>query len=128
MVIATLIGSLAAGVYMLFANYRSLGYPRLANRIAIIGWLLYALLIAGTGLLPQGAIGWALMLGVAQALVAYFAANALQGPAIAYHQEQGGAMHSNWTAVSVGLIAVLVLVVLMGVFGSLAGGVGGSTA
>ncbi len=113
MVIATIFGSLAAGVYMMYANYRTLGYPKLAVRIAIVGWIIYALLIVATSWFPANSLTMMIGFAVLQAAIAYGASQLLQGQALAYHAQHQGKFHSIWTAISVGFLAALVLLVIL---------------
>ena len=50
-----------------------------------------------------------LLFGVLQAAIAFFLADRLQGPAIRYHQESGGQMHSEWRAAGMGVLTFLAL-------------------
>ncbi len=107
-VIASIVGSLAAGIVMLYWNYRTLGRTQLALRWALWGAGIYTVLILVGALLPNTGL---LVLGynVFQAIVAYFLASQLQGAAITYHQSQGGSMHSNLRAAGVGILTIIVL-------------------
>jgi hypothetical protein len=115
--IGTLLGSLAAGAVLLWLNYRALGYHALANKVAAAGFLVYAVIIVVASALPDepvlGLVFMALQTGLA-----YWLAWVLQGDAIAYHQAQGGALHSNFRAAAVGLLAGLAVVVLLLVISS----------
>ena len=108
-VFATILGSLAAAVVILYLNYRSLGRRSLAEKTAAAGITLYLLLIGIAALLPDSPLLGALFI-VIQTLVAYFAAKQLQGGALAYHRETGGAMHSNFRAASVGLLTGVAII------------------
>lgn len=111
-VIATIIGSLAAAVAMLWLNYRNLNAPALADKTAIVGMAVYLLLIAVGAMLPETLVLALLLMGL-QAAIAYFAATALQGPAIRYHREQGGMMHSNFRAAGIGLLVGLAIMIVI---------------
>jgi len=117
-VIATVLGSLAAAVVILYLNYRSLNHQSLATKTAVGGTLAYLVLIAIAAFLPDS-----MMLGgvfiLIQTSLAYFAASQLQGSAIAYHRERGGAMHSNLRAAGVGLLAGLGIIFVFLVLGTL---------
>lgn len=114
-ILATVLGSLAAGVYMLFANYRQLGYPKLALWVALAGWFIYLILIVATSFFPPNSMPVALGFFVLQTAIAYGALQILQAQAIAYHEQHQGKFHSLWTAVTVALIAggVLLIVTLL---------------
>lgn len=111
-VISTMLCSLAAAVFMLYSNYRSLGNPSLARKIAFGGGLLYLLLISASSALAP-TLGLALGAMVIQGGIAYFLASTLQGEAINYHREHGGLIYSNFRAVMVGLITGFVLLFLL---------------
>jgi hypothetical protein len=106
--VGTLLGSLAAGALLLWLNYRALGYHALANKVAAGGALLYLLIIGGAAALPGHAMLGLLLIAV-QVGLAYWATWILQGDAIAYHQAQGGAVHSLLRAAGLGLLAGLVV-------------------
>lgn len=116
--VGTVLGSLAAGAVMLWLNYRNLGYPALANRVAALGGLLYLLIIGIASLLPNDPV-----LGVGfialQTGIAYWTATTLQAKAIAYHQQQGGAMHSIARGALVGFLAGITVIFAMLLIGTL---------
>ncbi|MCB1685523.1 MAG: hypothetical protein R3E82_07500 [Pseudomonadales bacterium] len=112
-VIGTFIGSLAAGVAMLYLNYRALGRDELARKVAIWGAVLCIVLIAATTQLPNSPATSFVMIGL-QAAAAYFLTDRLQGAAIAYHVQNRGFLHSNLRAAGVG--ALTGLFILIGVF------------
>ncbi len=116
--VGTVLGSLAAGAVMLWLNYRNLGYPALANRVAALGGLLYLIIIGIASVLPNDPL-----LGVAfialQTGIAYWTATALQAKAIAYHQQQGGAMHSLARGALVGFLAGITVIFAMLLIGTL---------
>jgi hypothetical protein len=107
-VIASIVGSLAAGIVMLYWNYRTLGRTQLAQRWAPWGAGIYTALILIATLLPN-TVTLVLVYNVFQATVAYFLASQLQGAAIKYHQSQGGSVHSNMRAAGVGFLTGIVL-------------------
>lgn len=111
-VIASVLGSLAAGVVMLYLNYRTLGKVVLAQRWALWGAAIYIVLIGIATLLPNTTV-LALAYNVFQAIIAYFLATQLQGAAIAYHTSQGGSLHSNLRAAGVGFLTGLFLLFML---------------
>jgi hypothetical protein len=117
-VIATILGSLAAAVVILYLNYRSLNSRKLAEKTAIGGTVVYLLLIGTAALLPDAVLLGGLFILI-QTAVAYFAASQLQGTAIAYHRERGGAMQSNLRAAGVGLLTALAILFVFVVLESL---------
>jgi hypothetical protein len=110
--VGTLLGSLAGGAAMLWLNYRNLGYPALANRVAVIGLLFYIILVGAASLLPNEPLPGVLFIAV-QTGIAYWAASGLQGRAIAYHQQQGGPMHSTLRGALAGFLAGIAVIFVM---------------
>jgi len=118
--VGTLLGSLVAGVALLWFNYRVLGYTSLGNRMAAAGIVLYLMIILAASLLPNTpVISVAIMVG--QCLLAWRGSELLQGPAIEYHRSRGGAFHSlalaGLVGLVTGLVAVMILVLVGRVFG-----------
>ncbi len=111
-VIASVLGSLAAAVIMLYLNYRTMGNVVLAQRWALWGAVIYVVLMLIATLLPN-TTNLALAYTVLQAIVAYFLASQLQGAAIAYHTSQGGSLHSNLRAAGVGFLTGVLLLFLL---------------
>ena len=102
-IIGTILGSLAAGVLMLALNYLALGRANLARSVGLAGIAIFLAFIGITLLVPQ-TLGVALLFTAAQAFLAYFVADRLQGAAIAYHSEHGRPMHSSLRAALVGFL------------------------
>ena len=116
-VIGTFIGSLAAAVVMLYLNYSALGRDGLARTVATWGAGFCLALIALTTQLPNSPLTSFVMISV-QALIAYFLSTRLQAAAIAYHQQHGGAIHSNLRAAGVGALtglAILIGLMMVGI-------------
>ena len=108
----TILGSLAAGIVMLYLNYRALGRANLATTIATWGAASFATVIGIASLTPN-TLPMALLFMVLQAAIAYFLTGKLQGAAIRYHRQQGGAMHSNVRAAAVGFLTGMVMFMLL---------------
>jgi hypothetical protein len=117
-VVATILGSLAAAVVILYLNYRSLNSQSLAEKTAIGGIVVYVLLIGIAAFLPDSMLLGGVFV-VIQTSLAYFAASALQGSAIAYHRERNGAMHSNLRAAGVGVLTGIAIFIVFLVLGTL---------
>ena len=83
-IVATILGSLAAAVVILYLNYRSLNAQSLAQKTAVGGIIFYLLLIGVAALLPDSMLLSGVFI-VVQTAVAYMVAHRLQGTAIAYH-------------------------------------------
>ena len=111
----TILGSLAAAIVLLSLNYRALGRANLARTIMTRGTVLLVLVVGAASLAPNTPI-MALLFMVLQAAVAYFLTEKLQGAAIRYHRQRGGAMHSNLRAAAVGFLAGMAMFFLL-VFG-----------
>ena len=126
-VVATVLGSLAAAVVVVCLNYLSLGSPGLARKTAIAGAIVYVLVIGLTALLPES-LALASAMIVVQALLGYAFANALQGSAIRYHAAQGSPLHSNFRAAGVGLLTgvaiMFLLLFVLAVLQAFTGGLG----
>lgn len=118
-IIATVLGSLAAGVLMIALNYLALGRANLAKSVGLAGIAIFLGFIGITLILPQ-TLGVALLFTVAQALLAWFVADRLQGAAIRYHVEHGQPMHSSVRAALVGFLTgttlFFVLIVLTSLY------------
>ncbi len=111
-VMGTILGSLAAGVVMLYLNYHALGRAGLARTIALWGMALFLTVIGIASLVPNTA--WlALLFMTIQAAIAYFLTEKLQGAAIRYHRAHGGHIHSNVRAAAVGFLTGLALFFLL---------------
>ncbi len=102
-VVATVLGSLAAAVVVVCLNYLSLGSPALARKTVLAGGAVYLLVIGLTALLPESLLIGFIMV-VVQAVLGYLLANQLQGTAIRYHAANGGRLHSNFRAAGIGLL------------------------
>ena len=107
-VVATILGSLAAAVVIVCLNYLSLGSSSLAKKTALAGAATYLLVIGLTSLLPESLLIGSIMI-VVQAVLGYLLANQLQGGAIRYHVAQGGRVHSNFRAAGIGLLTGFVI-------------------
>ena len=118
-IIATILGSLAAGVLLIALNYLALGRANLAKSIGLTGVAIFLGFIGITFLLPQ-TLGVALLFTVGQTLLAWFVADRLQGAAIAYHTAQGHPMHTSVRAALVGFLTgttlFFVLIVLTSLY------------
>ncbi len=120
--IATILGSLAAGIFLIYLNYLSLGYNKLAKLTIRWGVVAFMLISALAYQMPSyGALFIVLQTGLAG-----IAADRLQGAAINYHREHGGAMHSPLRAAGIGVLAgiaalftlVFLLTVMIALFGA----------
>jgi len=111
-VMATVIGSLMAGVVLMALNYLTLGRRELAWRVLRLGLATFVVLMVGAYLLPPDSVVRLLMVPL-QALVAGIASVLLQGPRIRYHLDHGGKAHSLWRAAGVALLTALVVMFVL---------------
>ncbi|HEY5647440.1 MAG TPA: hypothetical protein VIS76_15930 [Pseudomonadales bacterium] len=125
-VIGTILGSLAAGVVMLYLNYHALGRAGLAKTIGLWGIALFLTVILIASLVPNTP-QLAILFTALQAVIAYFLTEKLQGAAIGYHRDHGGPMYSNFRAAMVGFLTGLALFFLLVAGASLFMGVTGQT-
>ncbi len=88
---------------MLAMNYLAMGRANLAKSVGLTGVLIFLVFIGITMLMPQ-TLGVALAFTIAQATLAWFVADRLQGASIAYHSEHGQPMHSSVRAALVGFL------------------------
>jgi len=108
-VIGTVLGSLAAGIAMLFLNYRALGKTNLATSVAIWGSAICIGVVLLTSLAPNTTELALLFMGL-QAVIAFFLADRLQGAAISYHRQHAGTMHSSLRAAGIGFLAGMAII------------------
>jgi hypothetical protein len=120
---ATLLGSVVAGAALLWLNYRALGYAALANRVAVLGVLLYLLVIGAASLLPGHPL-LAVLLIAGQAGFAYWITLRLQGAALAYQRDRGVPPHAVAVSAALGLLAGMSVIVVTLALVSLTGGAG----
>jgi hypothetical protein len=111
-VVATIFGTLLAGVILMQANYRAMGRSAAANKALVLGLLSTAVLIAVGFALPKNAPS--LPINIIVAIGFYKLINSLQGQSFFNHQAAGGARQSNWLVF--GIIAATVVAVLLVVF------------
>ncbi|MDA1075632.1 MAG: hypothetical protein O3A63_12860 [Proteobacteria bacterium] len=113
-IIGTVIGSLAAGIFMIAMNYVALGSVSLAKKTAAVGISLFLILIGATLLFPTQNVGVTIAATILQALVAYAAAETLLGDSLRYHAGKNPTcLYSPLRAAAVGLITALVVFSLL---------------
>lgn len=116
--IATIMGSLLAGIVLAWMNYRVLGRPDLARRVAWIGIVVQVVLLLLFSALPPSQL---VMFGLplVQVMIAYGGTAYLQGRTIDWHLQAGATLHSSWRAagmgLAVGLVVFFAAVVVIGV-------------
>jgi hypothetical protein len=113
MLVATVFGSVIAGLILLQANYRAMNRGRDANRTVLYGLLASAALFALLFVLPARIP--ATPVNIAAALTFYKLAEMLQGKAFFRHRGAGGARQSNWLVfgIAVGTAAVLLVTLFL---------------
>ncbi len=106
--IATIMGSLVAGIVLAWINYRLLGRPDLARRVGWIGIVVQVLLLLVFSSLPPSQL---VMVGLplVQVAIAYWGMVYLQGRTIDWHLQAGATLHSSWRAVGMGLTVGFIL-------------------
>lgn len=116
--IATIMGSLLAGIVLAWINYRVLGRPDLARRVGWIGIVVQIALLLVFSILPPNQL---VMFGLplVQVAIAYWGMVYLQGRTIDWHLQAGATLHTSWRAVGMGLAVGFVVffaaVVVIGV-------------
>ena len=120
--IATIMGSLIAGIVLAWINYRVLGRPDLARHVAWIGIVVQIVLLLVFTSLPPGPL---VMFGLPllQTAIAYWGTVTLQGRTIDWHLQAGATLHTSWRAVGMGLavgfVIFFVAVIVIGVLVSM---------
>lgn len=128
--LVTFFCSLLAGGYLLHANYKALGMPKMARYVlaatialfAVFLWALSAYIEGASNTaeeLPQLPITINLVAAVAQAIVAVMATQVLQGPMFATFKEMRGNYHSTWQALFIGLCAAFLISMFMALIAAL---------
>ncbi len=115
--LATAVGSSAAGGWLLAQNFRRVGEPKRATAVLLLGMLL-ALLAVGigmAGLVRAGLNG----LSIGLAIGYHYYAKVAQGPMIGKHVASGGLHESWWKALGVGVLSMAAILAL-GVAGVMA--------
>lgn len=109
--VATLLGSLVAGIILMQGNFRAMRRGREARNTILYGALavgaLFALLIVLPDAIPKAPIT------IAAALAFYKLADSMQGDAFTQHRAAGGDRQSNWVVFGLTIgTAAAVLVIL----------------
>jgi hypothetical protein len=109
---ATLFGSMFAGTFLLWFNYRAMASPRRARLALALGLMASGLvLVLGAAARP----GVDRVLNLATGLQFYGFCNAVQGRAVYHHIAVGGRRASNWVVFVVALLATLFTAIVLGV-------------
>ena len=88
--VATFLGSILAGGYMIIANYLALGEKKMAKQVAygtvaiILAWLAVSMQLVGTKLTTM------ILVNMGQVVLALLVAHKLQGKMFGSYQEMGG--------------------------------------
>lgn len=110
--LGALLGTLAGAAALLWLNYRALGYPQLANRVAAATLTVYVLIVLVASLLPHELWLGALFV-LLQTGLAHQAAERLQGAAIRYYLARGVGAQPLASAAAVGLLAGLAVMLAL---------------
>lgn len=104
--IATLIGSVAAGCFLMAQNFAALGHH--SARLRTLGWgVLAALALIGIFQLLPDIPGLSVGINIASLVVVRAVAQDMQGDDIQARLSRGGALHSIWWALLVSVVFVL---------------------
>lgn len=114
--IATVLGSVAAGGWLIALNYQALGLPRQALKAKVFALLSLIPLLLLSALTPEQVPG--VVFVIPQVLATVYLARSLQGEAIAARIAAGGPMRSNWRAAGIALLILLMLLLAIAVVGA----------
>tara|TARA_X000000368_G_C22939044_1_gene671245 strand:- start:278 stop:712 length:435 start_codon:yes stop_codon:yes gene_type:complete len=109
--VATFLGSILAGGYMVIANYLSLGEKQMAKQVAygtaavILIWIILSMQMAGAKITTMIAVN------MGQVVLALIVANKLQGKMFSSYQEMGGKYYGMGRVVAISIIASIVFTV-----------------
>lgn len=115
--LATVLGSVLAGGWLIAMNYTALGRPAQALKAKVFSLLGVVALVALSMVLPEQVPG--VVFVVPQVFGLVYLARSLQGEAIAERIASGRPMRSNWLAAGIALLFMLILLALIA---ALAGG------
>lgn len=106
--VATIMGTLLAGAFLLWLNYRAMGRPDLARRMIMYSLVAEVIVISIAIVLPPGSITQLIPLAI-QVALAWYGTTWLQGAAIDWHRQRGAALQSVWRAAGLGFLAGMVI-------------------
>ena len=109
--VATIMGTLLAGVVLVWMNYRAMGRPDLARRALQIGIVAEVLVMLLVVAVPSNSLTQLVPLAI-QVGLAWFGSAWLQGAAIEWHLQRGAQLQSVWRAAGIGFLVGLVIVFL----------------
>ena len=106
--VATFLGSILAGGYMIIANYLALGEKKMAKQVAygtvaiILAWLAVSMQLVGTKLTTM------ILVNMGQVILALLVAHKLQGKMFGSYQEMGGQYYGALRTLTVSIIASII--------------------
>lgn len=109
--LATVLGSVLAGGWLIAMNYAALGRPAQARKARWFSLLALIAVLALSMLVPEQVPSAVFV--VVQVLGTVHLARALQGEAIAARAASGRPMRSNWLAAGISLVFLVLLLVLL---------------
>lgn len=109
--LATVLGSVLAGGWLIAMNYAALGRPAQARKARWFSLLTLIVVMVLAEVLPVQVP--AALFVVVQVLGTVHLARSLQGEAIAARAASGRPMRSNWLAVGISLVFLVLLLVLL---------------
>jgi hypothetical protein len=110
--LATFLGSVLAGGYMIMSNYLVLGQKQTAKYVAyataaiILIWIAVSMQVVSAGITTMIAIN------MGQVILALIVAHKLQGPMFSSYEEMGGQYQPMWKSLVVALASSLVFTFL----------------
>lgn len=107
--LATFLGSPAAGLYLVSVNRRRLGLAQSATTTLVAGFVATGALLAAAFLLPEG-VGRVLPIAATIAVGQYAKQDA---PLLDAHLGRGGLRESGWKAAGIGLVSMVAVLAVM---------------
>lgn len=114
--IATFLGSILVGGYMVAANYVALGKRRMATFTIYGSCAVFVVIVLLSSQLPPG-INTMVITTISQVIAAIWAADKLQGPMFESYKEMGGTYHSITRSVLIGLVPFFLILVIFSLVG-----------
>jgi len=110
--VATLCGSIFAGLLLMSLNFRALGEDDRARRTLTLAAVVSVVTFVTIGLIPPTVPIPTSVYHGAQVLVAHLYVTRVQGDRLGRHVATGGRLYSKWRAAGIGLLCALGIVAL----------------
>ena len=114
--VATFFGTVLAGGYLMYRNYKSLGKHAEAKQALIWSAVAVAAIVGIALILPENINSPSIGFTVVQVVVITQLAKKFFADALLDHELQGGVLASNWLAFGIALLVLLVLFVILVAF------------